>query len=183
MATKPGQYGVSWKSAASGTQQNSSYSTKAAAVKDAVALYKEGAKNIRAWKYSESVGAVDFDWRIGLRNSNPIAKKPTPAQLAARKAFAAAAKAGTLRKGVSTAPKKRAKNPVIRGEKTKQQLTLVGSVQYAVLYYHGKTKPTGRPDIVFPARDKAHAMDFAKQLEEKGASGVILIEKTENRVS
>ena len=59
------------------------------------------------------------------RKSNPKAramktatkKKPSPAQLAARKAFAAAAKAGTLRKGsrvtAKRAPaKKRATNPV-----------------------------------------------------------------------
>lgn len=42
---------------------------------------------------------------------NPTAKKPTPAQLAARKAFAAAAKAGALTKRTRNPAKKTARKP------------------------------------------------------------------------
>ena len=63
-ASNPGAYGVSWVSPMSGKPQSSTYTTKAAAIKDAKALYNEGAKNIRAWKWSDSVGAVDFNWRL-----------------------------------------------------------------------------------------------------------------------
>lgn len=134
-------------------------------------------KSYKLWNVSRG-----FIREVSPLKDNPM-PAPTKAQLAARALFAKRAKAGTLKVAPKKrAPAKRAANPVVRGEKTTERLSLVGSTQYAVLYYAGKNKPTGRPDIVFPARDKDHALKFADQLEAKGASGVILIEKTENRV-
>jgi len=52
------------------------------------------------WADRNYPGPVDGE-PFGPRMKNPTAKKPTPAQLAARKAFAAAAKAGTLKKGAT----------------------------------------------------------------------------------
>jgi len=59
---------------------------------------------------------------------------------------------------------------------------LVGGIHYAVLFYDGKKTATGKPDIVFPARDHAHAKAFAQNLADKGASGLIIIEKTRSKV-
>ena len=116
-------------------------------------------------------------------------KKPTAAQLAARAAFAAKAKAGAFKRKANpkakAPPARRAApkvNQVTRGTKTTTRRSLVGSTTYCVLFYAGKDKPTGKPDMVFPARDKPHAESFIEQLGARGASGVAIIEKTVNRV-
>lgn len=118
-------------------------------------------------------------------------KKPTPAQLAARAKFAAAARAGTLKRKkaksvVKRAPAKKAtvrrSNPVTKGTRTTKRKSLVAGIHYAVLFYAGKTKPTGKPDFIFPARDKTHAESIVRALEAKGASGVAIIEKTKASV-
>lgn len=58
---------VSWVSAVTGNRQSSTYTTKKAAVNDAKALFLEGARYIETYKFSEGVGAVSFNWRIGGR--------------------------------------------------------------------------------------------------------------------
>lgn len=58
---------VSWVSAVTGNRQSSNYTTKKAAIKDAKALFLEGARSIETFKFSKSVGAVSFNWRIGGR--------------------------------------------------------------------------------------------------------------------
>lgn len=86
------------------------------------------------------------------------------------------------RRKTAKAPEGFYANPLTVAEKAVNQRSLVGSVQYAVLFYSGKDKPSGKPDFVIPARDKKHAHAFVEQLRDKGASGVAVVEKTTNRV-
>lgn len=56
-------FGVSYTSAVTGNRQTITLRTKQQAIREAVQLFKEGARNIDAFKYSPSVGAISFDWR------------------------------------------------------------------------------------------------------------------------
>ena len=56
-------FGVAYTSAVTRNRTTSHYATKTEAVKAAVALYREGAQNIQTFKYTQGIGAIDFDWR------------------------------------------------------------------------------------------------------------------------
>jgi hypothetical protein len=133
----------------------------------------------------------------GARKANPAKpktkRKASPAQIAWRKQFAAMAKAGKVgkrsrnaapaRKRPAPATKRATRaNPVSVARKSVTRRSLVGGVNYAVLYYHHKTKPTGKPDFVIPARDRSHVRKIIEALKAKDADGLVVIEKTTNKV-
>ena len=62
MTAKVPAYTVSWTSALSGNRLNSSCSTKAQAVREARALFVEGARYISVTKFTNGI-AVDINWR------------------------------------------------------------------------------------------------------------------------
>lgn len=64
---KKSYYGVSYINAVTGNRNTSNCTTKKAVIKEAKALYLEGARSIDTFKFSEGVGAVSFNWRIGGR--------------------------------------------------------------------------------------------------------------------
>lgn len=57
---------VSWTSALSGNRNSSGCSTKAQALREARALYTEGARNISVTQFTNGI-AKDINWRIALR--------------------------------------------------------------------------------------------------------------------
>lgn len=97
----PTPYGVSWKSALTGSRNTSYHKTKSAAMKEAYELYKEGAKNIDAFKYSENIGAISFDWRIQKRLKNPTEKRTQQ-----RKTAPNAVVKNPIKKKIATDPEK-----------------------------------------------------------------------------
>lgn len=62
MTTKAPAFTVSWTSAVSGNRQHSSCSTKAQAVREARALFVEGARYITVTKFVDGM-ATDINWR------------------------------------------------------------------------------------------------------------------------
>jgi hypothetical protein len=64
MSTK---FGVAYTSAVTRNRQIAHYPTKLAAAKAACALVYEGANNVTTFKFSDGVGAIDFDWRKVVR--------------------------------------------------------------------------------------------------------------------
>lgn len=60
-------FGVSYTSAATGQRRTIHLKTKAQAAREAIQLFKEGARNIDAFKYTPSTGALSFDWRRWMR--------------------------------------------------------------------------------------------------------------------
>jgi len=103
----------------------------------------------------------EFDY--AARRNNP-AKKPSPAQLAARKAFADAARAGTLTKGSTT---KRAKNPAAKKPRVKYKDTAKNlrsdmRVGYSV---HNPDMP-GHLAIAWYSK-KADAMEVAQEVANR----------------
>lgn len=60
---KPPIYGVTYVSCVTGSRRCINLNTKKEALKEAQSLYREGAKFIDAFKYSEGIGAVSFQWR------------------------------------------------------------------------------------------------------------------------
>jgi hypothetical protein len=60
---KSPQFGVTYVSPLSGNRRTIHLWTKREALSEAQNLYREGCKYIDAFKFSESVGAVSFDWR------------------------------------------------------------------------------------------------------------------------
>ena len=62
MTTKTPAFTVSWTSALSGNRLSSACSTKALAVREARALFVEGARNITVTKFTGGI-AVDVNWR------------------------------------------------------------------------------------------------------------------------
>lgn len=58
---------VSWISALSGNRNSSSCKDKKAALREAKALYFEGARNISVSEFSNG-RAKDINWRIALRS-------------------------------------------------------------------------------------------------------------------
>jgi hypothetical protein len=59
-------YTVSWTSALSGNRNSSACATKQAALREAKALYTEGARNISVTKFANGM-ATEVNWRIALR--------------------------------------------------------------------------------------------------------------------
>lgn len=118
------------------------------------------------------------------RSANPLTrvKVMSPPQRPAGTRAKPGKRLVARRKKTAKAPEGFYANPLIVAEKAVNRRSLVGSVQYAVLFYSGKNKPSGKPDFVIPARDKKHAHAFVEQLRDKGASGVAVVEKTTNRV-
>ncbi len=57
---------VSWTSALSGSRNSSSCSTKAQALREAKALYTEGARNISVSEFANG-RSKEINWRIALR--------------------------------------------------------------------------------------------------------------------
>lgn len=76
-----------------------------------------------------------------------------------------------------------AANPVKTAIKTVRRKSLVGGNYWAVLFYANKDKPSGKPDITYPAPSKESARHFVTSLEKAGASGVAILEFTKARVS
>lgn len=64
---KKSYYGVSYINAVTGNRHTSNCTTKKAAIREAKALFIEGARSIDTFKFSETIGAVSFNWRIGGR--------------------------------------------------------------------------------------------------------------------
>ena len=62
MTTKAPAFTVSWTSALSGNRRSSACSTKALAVREARALFVEGARYISVTKFANGI-AVDINWR------------------------------------------------------------------------------------------------------------------------
>lgn len=82
------------------------------------------------------------------------------------------------------APKGLDVNPLKVVRKTaKSKQALVGGASYwTVHFYANKDTPSGKPDIVFPARDEPHARKFVAALEKAGAIGVATIDNLKTRV-
>lgn len=77
----PAPYGVSYASALTGNRRVIHHKTKAAALKDAKALYNEGAKDIRVFHYMKGTGAIDIDWRAMVaRTAKPLKRNPATGQ-------------------------------------------------------------------------------------------------------
>jgi hypothetical protein len=125
----------------------------------------------------------DNEWcrLVPERKQNPLSrvKVKSPSQ---RTGNAPSKRLVSRRKATNKAPQGYYANPARVARVTKTRQALVGGIHYAVLFYHGKTKPTGKPDFIVPARDRAHAMAFARQIAEKGQSGLVVIEKTVSKV-
>ena len=62
MTTKAPAFTVSWTSALSGKRLSSACRTKALAVREARALFVEGARNISVTKFANGM-ATDINWR------------------------------------------------------------------------------------------------------------------------
>lgn len=62
MATKTPAFTVSWTSALTGNRRSTAASTKALAVREARALFVEGARHITVTKFENGM-ATDINWR------------------------------------------------------------------------------------------------------------------------
>lgn len=56
-------YGVAYTSAVTGNRRCINLFTKSQALKEARQLYREGARNIDSFKFTETIGAISFNWR------------------------------------------------------------------------------------------------------------------------
>lgn len=138
---------------------------------------------VKLWKMVDKIEGVK-------RNHNPV-RKPAAKKPAAKRAYVNRPSQATKKPPTQRLKTRRAANvrgsgmfpnPLTVDRKTITRHSLVGGIYYAVLFYANKTKPTGKPSFVIPARDRKHALGFVKALRDQGASGVALIEKTVARV-
>lgn len=111
--------------------------------------------------------------------ANPLKRVKVTSPSMATKA-APSARLVKRRQRTARAPAGFYANPLTVQERSGKQRSLVYSVTHTVLVYHGKTRPSGKPDLVIPARDYKHAKAIVEALRANGAEGVAIIDRMTN---
>ena len=112
------------------------------------ALLMSGLNNNRNWQQTGIPG-----FRMPRYEDNPMKKKPTPAQLAARERFAEMARSGAFKRKAKAAPKRK-KNPLSYGLEGTVKITdtyerSVSASRNLAEHYANQLRMRGRDDIVY----------------------------------